>query len=166
MRQNTASREPSIREGFQSTHPHGVRLNGFKEDSAEYVVSIHAPARGATESRIRRVSPYRRFNPRTRTGCDALPALSGLSVCTVSIHAPARGATSDITSTVGVITGFQSTHPHGVRPKAGKPKLIEVSVSIHAPARGATRYFTVSFAPPPSFNPRTRTGCDVDSGTG
>ncbi len=77
-------------------------------------------------------------------------------------------------------TQFQSTHPHGVRPEhfeEGKA----FPVSIHAPARGATRITSVLLLPSmfqsthphgvrhltsttrypaPSFNPRTRTGCD------
>jgi len=59
-----------IRVKFQSTHPHGVRLN-----SVFFILDIIS------------------FNPRTRTGCDntaddiyEVPAI-------VSIHAPARGAT-------------------------------------------------------------------------
>ena len=56
---------------FQSTHPHGVRLNSLDKIDSQNYVSIHAPARGAT--------------PRPTGGGD---------VCHVSIHAPARGATN------------------------------------------------------------------------
>ncbi len=100
------------------------------------IVSIHAPARGATplNNGLKSVSC---FNPRTRTGCD---------LCT----------------DVGTynMRWFQSTHPHGVRlwyclgfiikqsfnprTRTGcdfKTYFIENNsddVSIHAPARGAT----------------------------
>ena len=76
--------------GFQSTHPHGVRL---------LVVSNHSTT----------IS----FNPRTRMGCDTLDDFQSLEVL-VSIHAPAWGATSlPCLCTLSVM--FQSTHPHGVR---------------------------------------------------
>ena len=77
-------------------------------------VSIHAPARGATEicnCRRKRATGFnsrtregcdkfrifvnaskRCFNSRTREGCDAVVP-SEMSSQTVSIHAPARGAT-------------------------------------------------------------------------
>ena len=121
------------------------------------------------------------FNPRTRTGCDIFQPKIGL-VCLfqsthphgvrlsvrsyqpqfrvsihapargatrrqkamrghleVSIHAPARGATTH-SSAVSLGTWFQSTHPHGVR----------------------RRIFRV-IKPLNGFNPRTRTGCDLNS---
>ena len=55
------------------------------------MVSIHAPARGAT-------TPRRCLHSKGY----------------VSIHAPARGATTTITNNVTNIT-FQSTRPHGAR---------------------------------------------------
>ena len=82
--------------------------------SKETCVSIHAPARGATQGhhagktmmmfqstlpRGERPSttncPRRndRFNPRSRAGSDRGP-LEGSRFRKVSIHAPARGATS------------------------------------------------------------------------
>ena len=76
---------------FQSTHPHGVRLQNplihpfhlsvsihapargatvcLFTDRLNFKVSIHAPARGATEVSTE-VSGEDGFNPRTRTGCD------------------------------------------------------------------------------------------------
>ena len=99
---------------FQSTHPHGVRRYRFR-------------------GKRKRVS----FNPRTRTGCDVTPEKL-LPFPWVSIHAPARGATREAISPA-CLSLFQSTHPHGVRlePHGG-------------------------FAPPEGFNPRTRTGCDIN----
>ena len=124
--------------GFQSTHPRGVRLHQgrFLADGSN--VSIHAPAWGATMSKLENDMAYR-----------------------VSIHAPAWGATPDracrwpnsrfqSTHPRGVRRskllkkvlwnmGFQSTHPRGVR-RQGTPQLhAPHSVSIHAPAWGATR---------------------------
>ena len=60
---------PSI--GFQSTHPRGVRRG--HADAALLdgrVVSIHAPAWGATYGGTSGRSWTRCFNPRTRVGCD------------------------------------------------------------------------------------------------
>ena len=122
------------------------------------IVSIHAPARGATRltSLSRQVScfnsrtregcdhqvargkkrAYQGFNSRTREGCDKTRIFWDW-VVSVSIHAPARGATLGI-----------------------KIDCTNCLVSIHAPARGATnehrrekRIF--------GFNSRTREGCDA-----
>ena len=144
---------------FQSTHPHGVRL--FPDDDPAKVcnVSIHAPTRGATYTTIcanaekqlfqsthphgvrpamlRACRIWKRFNPRTHTGCDPAPFFLN----------------------VGLLM-FQSTHPHGVRLKSKRFALlwtgfnprthtgcddpnpvtepIGTGVSIHAPTRGAT----------------------------
>ena len=57
--------------GFQSTLPRGERLSLHQDRAADMVISIHAPARGAT---------WRMAHP------DGTKA--------ISIHAPARGATS------------------------------------------------------------------------
>ena len=55
----------------------------------------------------------------------------------VSIHAPVKGATED------------KYHD-----------LCDEYVSIHAPVKGATLIPKAVFLSPPSFNPRTREGCD------
>ena len=75
------------------------------------MVSISAPARDAIiyGAKVRR----RRFNQRTRTGCDFVSRLSSLDLL-VSISAPARDAISDdCQPKTG--QGFQSAHPHGMR---------------------------------------------------
>ena len=145
--------------GFQSTLPHGERLAFLPGNDGHLLVSIHAPARGAT------------------VVVSAIPDLAP-----VSIHAPARGATTPCTDNL-IGDRFQSTLPHGERPgcclrtrwkpcfnprsrtgsdsrfRAARPRHIqfqstlphgerrydasdvrlEQHVSIHAPARGATR---------------------------
>ena len=53
---------------FQSTHPYGVRPSGTYA-TAQDVVSIHAPLRGAT-SIVDAFTGRDGFNPRTPTGCD------------------------------------------------------------------------------------------------
>src|SRR5690554_1341898 len=84
--------------GFQSTHPHGVRPRGFNRNKCYLVVSIHAPAWGATLSGLRIRTSILCFNPRTRMGCDSF-AVGYYVVTTVSIHAPAWGATNLIAYT-------------------------------------------------------------------
>ncbi len=104
----------------------------------------------------------RRFNPRTREGCDA--------------GNPTSRAKAGL---------FQSTHPRGVRQQFFCVGDELTDVSIHAPARGATtidkilyNFFRVSIHAPARgattliwkvgelsacFNPRTREGCDLIS---
>ena len=77
-------------------------------------VSIHAPARGATE-------------------ISALDVRAGA----VSIHAPARGATR-ATRGKPISVLFQSTRPRGARQHEASASRSRQIVSIHAPARGAT----------------------------
>ena len=80
---------------------------------------------------------------------------------------------------------FQSTHPHGVRlwsvvkPKEeekvsihaptrgatgpGETAVVQPWVSIHAPTRGATTWSLIRRSLTKGFNPRTHTGCDLQS---
>ena len=142
---------------FQSTHPHGVRLDREKKLTPSVVVSIHAPTRGATKVGEHRYA-------------EAL----------VSIHAPTRGATVLSVSKVcfilfqsthphGVRRGqarqgrhggqFQSTHPHGVRhqPKLLLERCLKFqSTHPHGVRRRNHYYVSVELC----FNPRTHTGCD------
>ena len=110
------------------------QVSGIRRPS---YVSIHAPAWGATRSPAHPVQDVHCFNPRTRVGCDLHRGGLGSLARDVSIHAPAWGATLR------------------VRRRARRG-----CVSIHAPAWGATRPFLVLLCTCPSFNPRTRVGCD------
>ncbi len=150
---------------------------------SENLISIHAPARGATGpiwlgSRWvgMNFNPRTRegcdklckceldcdcadFNPRTREGCDMVVCVPPQLDELISIHAPARGATQP---------AFALTE--------------KVNISIHAPARGATIHnkaysaqITFQSTHPRGvrlptfkltefcryFNPRTREGCDT-----
>jgi len=78
---------------FQSTPPRGGRPYGPTGGATEPLVSIHAPAWGATSAEA---SPGRStvcFNPRPRVGGDTV-ATHAIASGRVSIHAPAWGATS------------------------------------------------------------------------
>ena len=120
---------------FQSTHPHGVRLVKTRADFADLLVSIHAPARGATWLQ-QAWSPDSWFQSTHPHGVRPYHSMVLLLYYPVSIHAPARGATvtqlgssttTDVsihapawgatlsTSALYFFFVFQSTHPHGVR---------------------------------------------------
>ena len=77
---------------FQSTRPHGARLDAQPVAGILWAVSIHAPARGATSAAAQPPQGDRSFNPRARTGRDMTP--SRLRGC---------------------LFPFQSTRPHGAR---------------------------------------------------
>jgi len=57
------------------------------------MVSIHAPAWGATHAALEQPLQSLRFNPRARVGRDWVRAVSYGQSLNVSIHAPAWGAT-------------------------------------------------------------------------
>ena len=103
------------RRWFQSTPPHGGRLFNCFIYARYMLVSIHAPAWGAT---------IKEFGV---NGCHQ-----------VSIHAPAWGATIFLMWILGDMVLFQSTPPHGGRPELTILYLPATKVSIHAPAWGAT----------------------------
>jgi len=122
---------------FRSTPPRGGRRQHSLRSFCQDLVSIHAPARGAT-LRIRVHLQHTR----------------------VSIHAPAWGATAASSALLSFIASFDP------RPRAGgdfdQPvNLGRIQVSIHAPARGAT--FPVinhsSFTPFRSTPPRGGRHC-------
>jgi len=105
-------------------------------DTDVWIVSIHAPARGATLATLMIVPVPPRFNPRPRAGGDMMDA--GL-VMFISGFNPRPRAGGDLAFGDGPSAErFQSTPPRGGRRggrgqgKGGK------GVSIHAPARGAT----------------------------
>ena len=58
------------KEQFQFTHPRGVRLALLEQVFGASEVSIHAPARGATQHTLSKQRHLTGFNSRTREGCD------------------------------------------------------------------------------------------------
>ena len=144
----------AIAEGLVSIHApaRGATERGGDLDRVRSV-SIHAPARGATNapksSRASRiVSIHAPARGATR------PALRLLAHALVSIHAPARGAT-DVGDMKVYPIEFQSTRPRGARRERIRERKPQLLVSIHAPARGATvcqrpprRVFPVSIHAP------------------
>ena len=97
---------------FQSTHPHGVRQK--VRDKSRLKLSFNPRTRMGCDPKESQTSTfYVSFNPRTRMGCDFTYDDAHLPHV-VSIHAPAWGATSGSGLNGGTLL-FQSTHPHGVR---------------------------------------------------
>ena len=147
-------------DAFQFTHPGGVRLYVYGYAYRYFKVSIHAPGRGATGTGGSR--PYmvldvsihapgrgatatspsaahstRRFNSRTREGCDRIELLERCrGICFNS--RTREGCDKQGVSGRGLYDRFQFTHPGGVRLGEGGVFWGEHSVSIHAPGRGAT----------------------------
>ncbi len=124
------------------------------------LVSIHAPAWGATNANE---SPFRLmkcFNSRTRVGCDGTPA--GLCPPGRSGFNPRTRVGCDVKNLLKFSQKalFQSTHPRGVRRLPRCRQTRRGHVSIHAPAWGATPSTTAWTKWGACFNPRTRVGCD------
>ena len=60
----------------------------------EYRISIHAPAKGATVNKLCEMIRLTDFNPRSREGSD-VGSPQGNRYTRISIHAPAKGATQE-----------------------------------------------------------------------
>ena len=50
--------------------PRGERRGYLEIHMGDMVISIHAPAKGATECRLGEIERYHYFNPRSREGSD------------------------------------------------------------------------------------------------
>ncbi len=115
------------------------------------LVSIHAPARGATRAPRRSGITSTRFNPRPCARGD-LGGLGDKHLGIVSIHAPARGATSSGPGGASG-AGFQSTPL-----REGRPVMPYYTVGTNlfqsTPLREGRRQSFVAAATSLSFNPR------------
>ncbi len=100
---------------FQSTPPHGGRLRVVQGQEEKGVVSIHAPAWGATTVRLPRAAVDRMFQ-----------------------STPPHGGRHKGNRWSMLFNTFQSTPPHGGRPPMDDGLFGSLVVSIHAPAWGAT----------------------------
>ncbi len=126
---------------FQSTPPRGGRLRIYAARHLRHIVSIHAPARGATLCNSLRQQSEECFNPRPRAGGDAVDGVCE-GVLEVSIHAPARGATFRVRLEVAVPDVSIHAPARGATAVEHEVAL-RLIVSIHAPARGATERMAV-----------------------
>ena len=145
------------------------------------MVSIHAPAKGATQANSDDNLPYEGFNPRAREGRDGI--FAGLFLAKLRFQSTRpRRARLTIAWTAGFLQTFQSTRPRrarlcilsiivsfmpfqSTRPRRARHDhrrlhLPRRDVSIHAPAKGATFRTRRGGGREPSFNPRAREGRD------
>ncbi len=143
---------------FQSTPPRGGRPVIADTSRLSFLVSIHAPARGATR---RCISTEARHGVSIHAPARGATPTSMITVQygQVSIHAPARGATAISIGQLASQWLFQSTPPRGGRHSGRDGELYLVLVSIHAPARGATKRILTGHTTI-CFNPRPRAGGD------
>ena len=147
------------------------------------LVSIHAPAWGATGYRLTLSLRLRGFNPRPRMGGDAVGRGRFKEVFAFQ-STPPHGGRHHAPAATPCVLKFQSTPPHGGRherryeailnglfqstPPHGGRGLTQGrlfvfgrrNVSIHAPAWGATRRADRSRQERTGFNPRPRMGGD------
>ena len=122
---------------FQSTLPRRERPLACVCLWRREGISIHAPAKGATETSGKGKGRSQDFNPRSREGSDLLPHPASMSSA-ISIHAPAKGATAK---------ALMKQEPN--------------AISIHAPAKGATLQRSERSIRQWDFNPRSREGNDT-----
>ena len=138
------------RKTFQSTPPRRGRLVAL--------VSIHAPAKGATASRC--------FNPRPREGGDMLAWARALLRSSFNPR-PREGG-----DPMAIMWRYQREHGFNPRPREGGDvrsgdQLGNPYVSIHAPAKGATStlYLIVKQQKIPLFARTTAVCRSVDGGS-
>ena len=101
------------------------------------MISIHAPARGATRCKKRLVCFKQNFNPRSREGSD-------------SVFFKVRS----------FLDYFNPRSREGSDSGVPKNNAIALKISIHAPARGATFVGVNLLNVILDFNPRSREGSD------
>ena len=131
---------------------------GISRQGRSVLISIHAPAWGATIFCLHFVCKSCDFNPRARVGRDKARS-EHYAAFAISIHAPAWGATCSNTS----------KHPEEKisihAPAWGATQFLEEAdktrrISIHAPAWGATMQRMCKAGWMNYFNPRARVGRD------
>ena len=125
-------------------------------------ISIHAPARGATQTVTVLAPKVHTFQSTLPRGERPSLLSTNLFIFVISIHAPARGATpfymlrprqhgisihapargATFTARADLLSrkGFQSTLPRGERQLEDLRTINPKIISIHAPARGATTF--------------------------
>ena len=141
---------PRPREGGDSPYDQLLSLYG--------VVSIRAPARGATRH-LRSWAAEVMFQSAPPRGGRRQPAVLPLDAIEFQ-SAPPRGGRLTRRTTRWMAARFQSAPPRGGRPAPGRSPTRSYLVSIRAPARGATPPASRATARSTRFNPRPREGGD------
>ena len=103
-------------------------------------VSIHAPARGATESAQAWIDEQDSFQSTRPRGARLADTRSKFGCITFQSTRPRGARLADIRGRHTMTGAFQSTRPRGARQHALIGIMFNLSVSIHAPARGATSH--------------------------
>ena len=124
---------------FQSTLPQGERHGAFDTLAAYLLISSPAPARGATppeddDGDLDDISIHAPARGATEKG-GAIMAYR----IKISIHAPARGATPLLTVSRMISCDFNPRSRKGSDGDKGTDDRGCRIISIHAPARGATK---------------------------
>jgi len=167
---------------FQSTHPCGVRRQVTSEAGDGWLVSIHAPLRGATLPKgqahkgtdvsihaplrgatlcaMTRIRANEGFNPRTPAGCDERFPSYRLMRCTSFNPRTPAGCDRNATPYRHHQYRFNPRTPAGCDFLSDR-FIFRHRVSIHAPLRGATWMGHADEKMILSFNPRTPAGCDI-----
>ena len=124
------------------------------------LISIHAPARGATFAADISFAFGYHFNPRSREGSDTV--YTGPQRVHPDFNPRSREGSDQCCCDVKQqILEFQSTLPRGERLIFLGWLSRSVTISIHAPARGATSCADTWRTSRTNFNPRSREGSDV-----
>ena len=100
-------------------------------------ISIHAPAKGATNTNKEGVAQLKISIHAPAKGATILQDIFHRPPG-ISIHAPAKGATPKSFLSLFLCLPFQSTLPRRERPNSTDTVVWSSSISIHAPAKGAT----------------------------
>ena len=121
---------------FQSTLPRRERLRLFHVITKLRVISIHAPAKGATDRSILWDSFSIDFNPRSREGSDC--QRNRRWKCNLYFNPRSREGSDDGTSITH--TTYTNFNPRSREGSDDNFSLIcnNPIISIHAPAKGAT----------------------------
>ena len=147
---------------FQSTLPHGERHYFGLPTGVTGIISIHAPAWGATETlkvaaACHRISIHAPaweatspaftsapastyFNPRSRMGSDRLLTIVKIFIG-ISIHAPRMGSDRQRRRIRHTTIHFNPRPPHGERRKIHNLAVSDIVFQSTLPAWGATTLF-------------------------
>ena len=123
---------------FQSTPPRGGRQFCTEFSILAAIVSIHAPARGATAMRWPSCATPSLFQSTPPRG-GRPGSMRHVRPYRVFQSTPPRGGRHAFTPRMLTEGVFQSTPPRGGRPQTDEEAAQAACVSIHAPARGATK---------------------------
>ena len=165
---------------FQSTLPRRERRSWMRSQIRVCIISIHAPAKGATQIIWNYWKIYSISIHAPAKGATFLFRYRALGDA-ISIHAPAKGATHQQRYVVTQLSYFNPRSREGSdsdtdsihmldddfnpRSREGSDKDVNrletlITISIHAPAKGATFTGSPLNVLSTDFNPRSREGSD------